>query len=111
VNGLLSTRGNIASISDQRFKTNLRPIRDSLERISKLTGYTYDRIDLKQRECGLIAQDVQKVLPEVVFTHPENEVLTISYGNLAALFVEGMKELSTKIENLEKELNDLRAFR
>ena len=108
VNGLLTTRGNITSISDQRFKTNLTAITDPLERISKMTGYTYDRIDLKQRECGLIAQDVQKVLPEVVYTQPENQVLTISYGNLAALFVEGMKELTTKIQSLENELREIR---
>lgn len=109
VNGLLSTRGNIASISDQRYKTNLSPISDPMDRIERMTGYTYDRIDLGHRECGLIAQDVQRVLPEVVFTQPENEVLTIAYGNLAALFVEGMKELQSKVRLLEQEIDQLKA--
>lgn len=111
VNGLLSTRGNIASLSDQRLKTNLTTITNPMDRISHLTGYTYDRIDLGYRECGLIAQDVQKVLPEVVFSHPENKDLTISYGNLAALFVEGMKELQNKIHALEQEVAYLKAAR
>lgn len=111
VNGLLSTRGNIASLSDKRYKTNLTAIDEPMHRISQMTGYTYDRIDLGHRECGLIAQDVQKVLPEVVFSHPENNDLTISYGNLAALFVEGMKELRFKIQSLEEEIAYLKLAR
>jgi hypothetical protein len=111
INGLLSTRGNIASISDQRYKTNLSPITESMDRILQLTGYTYDRTDLRQRECGLIAQDVQKVLPEVVYKQPDTDVLTISYGNLAALFVEGMKDLHHKIQALETEIAQLRTAR
>jgi hypothetical protein len=82
-----------------------------MDRILHLTGYTYDRIDLGQRECGLIAQDVQKVLPEVVYKQPETDVLTISYGNLAALFVEGMKDLHHKIRALETEIAQLRGER
>lgn len=111
INGLLSTRGNIASVSDQRYKTNLAPITEPMDRILHLTGYTYDRIDLGQRECGLIAQDVEKVLPEVVYKQGETGILTISYGNLAALFVEGMKELQAKVHALESEVAQLRAER
>ena len=108
VNGLLSTRGNIASISDQKVKDNLVPISNPLDRIQKLTGYTYDRIDNGRREAGLIAQQVQNVMPEVVFPLPQDDMLTISYGNLAGLFVEAFKELNTKITTLQDEIAQLK---
>jgi hypothetical protein len=111
VNGLLSTRGNIASVSDQRVKTNLDPIVNALDKVEKLNGYTYYRTDINRRECGLIAQQVQDVLPEVVFEVPDMNMLTISYGNMAGLFVEAMKEMKQRIESLESEINQLKSSR
>jgi hypothetical protein len=109
VNGLLSTRGNIASISDQKVKTNLEPIANPLDRIGQMKGYMYDRVDIGTRECGLIAQQVREILPEVVFRVPEHDLLTISYGNMAGLFVEAIKELKSQIQHLQAEVDDLKA--
>jgi hypothetical protein len=103
VNGLLRTTGSIASVSDQRIKTNMDPISDPLSRIANITGYIYDRIDTGKRESGLIAQEVQSVLPEVVHSS-DGDLLTISYGNLAGLFVEAFKSLIKKIDHLEEEI-------
>lgn len=109
VNGLLTTQGNIASISDQSVKTNLSRITDAIEKISKINGYTYERIDTGNRESGLIAQQVQQILPEVVHPIPDRNLLTISYGNMAGLFVEAIKELTHRIDMLEHELHQLRS--
>jgi hypothetical protein len=71
--------------------------------VRALTGYTYTRIDTEVRQAGLLAQDLQLVLPEVV-QESEGGHLSVAYGNLASLFVEAIKELTTRVEALEARL-------
>lgn len=103
IDGLLTTRGNISSISDRSLKEDLKPIYNALDRVSYLTGYTYKRIDTNQRECGLIAQDVKEVLPEAVVNTPDS-LLTVTYGNLASLFVQAIKEIKEEMNKLEQRI-------
>ncbi len=103
VQGQLTVLGSVVSLSDAAVKTDLVPISDALEKVCSLYGYTYLRTDRGDREIGLIAQDVQNILPEAIKTVIVNdqERLTISYGNLAALFVEAIKEMNTRLECVE----------
>jgi hypothetical protein len=58
-----------------------------------LTGYTFDRNDIEApRQTGVIAQEVQKVLPEAVIENHDG-ILAVAYGNMMGLMIEGMKEL------------------
>lgn len=92
--------GNITAYSDERLKKSLTPIKDSLNKIKELTGYLYTKKQDESRQVGLIAQEVQKVLPEAVHKD-EQGYLSLAYGNLAALFVEAIKELDDRIQSLE----------
>jgi len=99
---------DVQTTSDQTIKTDLVRIPSALEKISQLTGYTYKRTDKPNnhiRECGLLAQDVQRILPEVVQENTEyNNLLTIAYGNMAGLWVEAFKEMQDRINTLEAKL-------
>ena len=75
----------------------------SLPGISELTGYTYLRKDTGKIETGLIAQDVEKVLPEVI-NKTKNGELTIDYGNMNGLIVEALKALLKRIEKIENHI-------
>lgn len=94
--------------SDARLKSNLEPLTDALAKVRSLAGWTYDKkltLDSEgvyRRETGLIAQDVQKVLPTAVHVvAEEGDLLTLSSSALIALLVEAVKELSAKVEALE----------
>lgn len=109
LNGDLFTTGSVISQSDRRVKKDLVKIEGALQRLSLLTGYVYtSRNGDKQRCTGLLAQDVQSVLPEAV--HEDDEgLLSIAYGNLAGLFVEAIKELKRDVRELRACL-DARMF-
>ncbi len=92
--------GDVVAFSDIRLKKDLNQIQDALSKVEQLTGYTFTRIDTKQRHTGLIAQEVQKVLPEAI-THTD-EYLTLAYGSLTGLLVEAIKELSARVKELEE---------
>ena len=94
--------GTILSISDSNLKTDIIKINEPLEKINKISGYTYMRKDTSNIETGLLAQEVIKILPEVVKF--ENNHYNISYGNMCGLLVECIKELNNKIEKLEEKL-------
>jgi hypothetical protein len=91
--------GNITAFSDESLKENIEVIPNALEKISSLTGYTFDRNDIEApRQTGVIAQEVQKVLPEAVIENHDG-ILAVAYGNMMGLMIEGMKELQeTNIE-------------
>lgn len=106
-NGTVYARGSFITTSDRSVKTDLTPIPCALEKVSRLNGYTYYRTDTGKREAGLVAQEVQRVLPEVV-SSIDSPLMSISYGNIACLFVEAIKELKNKIECLEAEVATLK---
>lgn len=106
VDGKVEATQGVASVSDRRLKTDLTLITESLDKVKQLSGYTFDRNDINIRDTGLIAQDVQKILPEAV--HENNDgYLSISYGKLAGLLVESIKELDKKMNSL-LELHNLK---
>lgn len=104
--------------SDRRLKTNLIPLEGALDKVQKLTAYHYDKklsLDAEEyteKEVGLIAQDLEEVLPEAVNTNKETTLKTISNSSVNALLVEAVKELrqemNLEIEALKAEISALR---
>jgi adenosyl cobinamide kinase/adenosyl cobinamide phosphate guanylyltransferase len=97
--------------SDIRVKENVRKIDNALEKVRSLTGVLYDWTDeflenkptLKKSSTGLIAQDVQKVMPEVVFNIEEDR-LAIRYEKLTGLIVQAINELADEVDLIKKSL-------
>ena len=112
--GNMIAKGNVTAYgtpSDIRLKENIEVIDNALDKVKQLKGITYDLKSDGNRLTGLIAQDLEKVLPEAVYTsetladerkgEESEEHLAIRYGNTVGLLVEAIKELSAKIEKLE----------
>jgi hypothetical protein len=105
--GNFTATGSVACNSDARIKTDLQPIEDAIEKVKKVTGYTYERTDVKlPRQAGVLAQDMLKVLPEVVNTDDDG-MYTVSYGNITALLIQALKEEVAKREALELRFEEL----
>ena len=116
---MLDVNGEITALaikgpSDIRFKKNLKPLENSLDKIIKLNGYSYEwRKDefpnknfKKGSDIGLIAQEVEKVFPEVVYTDNDDmKSKSIDYSKLVPALVESIKELQKELEALKAELN------
>lgn len=95
----LVVTGNVTAYSDRRLKKDFEVIPNALAKVNTLTGYNFTRLDSGERHTGLIAQDVQAVLPEAVI---ENEGhLALAYGNMVGLLVEAIKELKREIDGLK----------
>jgi hypothetical protein len=92
------------SLSDATKKTNIRPIENSIELTKQLEGVRYDWIDNNKPSLGLIAQEVEKVLPELVETSTDG-TKSVSYGNIVGVLIEAIKEQQVRIEELERKLN------
>ncbi|URQ03502.1 tail fibers protein [Vibrio phage PVA23] len=104
--GNFTAPGNITAYSDIRIKTDIKRILNPLEKIDSLNGYTYERTDIDgPRQTGVIAQEVIEVLPEAVVE--QNNMYSVSYGNMVGLLIEGIKEEKRKREELEKRLESL----
>jgi hypothetical protein len=99
-------KGTILSISDCNLKTNITKIENPLDKIETISGYTYKRKDTGNLETGLIAQEVIKILPEVINYNTDSNY-TISYGNMAGILVECIKELNEKIKLLNNRIEKL----
>jgi hypothetical protein len=105
VTGNIRASGNvIAYYSDDRLKTNLGVIPNALEKLNTLSGFYYEPNELaqqlgyqKRREIGVSAQQVQKILPEIIHSAPINDkYLTIDYERLIPLIIEAIKELDRR---------------
>jgi hypothetical protein len=100
VTGKIYASDDIVAFSDARYKRDISPIADSLNKVRSLVGVLYTDSN-GSRKTGLLAQDVQAVLPEAVSTDEAGN-LALAYGNLVGLLVQAVKELSTRVEELEK---------
>jgi hypothetical protein len=106
VNGDIYSSGDIIAFSDCNVKTDIQRIENAIEKIKQISGYTYRRIDEPQpsrRYAGLLAQEVQQILPEVVHQDSNNK-LSVAYGNVISLVVEAIKELSAEITEIKYNL-------
>jgi hypothetical protein len=104
VNNDVFVQGTVGNVSDIRLKENLILIKNSIKKIEQINGYIYKRKDTGKIETGLIAQEVLKILPEVVNINTDTDYYNISYGNMAGLLVEGIKELNERIKVIENHL-------
>jgi Chaperone of endosialidase len=106
VNGVIAASSDMVISSDLRLKENLEVISSSLEKIKTLSGYTFTMKNSTsgERKTGLVAQEVEKVLPEVV-REDENGFKSVAYGNIAGLIIESIKSLDKKIDYLYDALN------
>lgn len=128
VSNEIAATGNItAYYSDARLKENLRKIEQPLAKLAKLTGYHYNANELgakfgydpSKQEVGLLAQDVEAVMPECVEQAPFDRTdkageslsgqhyKTLKYDRLAPLMIEGIKELAQENEELKKRIERL----
>ena len=104
VTGNILATGNVTAYSDERLKTNIITISNALEKVLQLHGYTFDRIDLAaERQTGVIAQEVLKVLPEAV-QEDADHYYSVAYGNMVGLLIEAIKEQQKQIEELKLEV-------
>jgi len=100
VKGNIKVDGFVMSSSDKRIKKDIKKIENALDKIELLSGITFNKNGEIRRQTGLIAQDVQRVIPEAVI-EDENGYLNIAYGNLMGLIIEGIKELRSEIKNIK----------
>jgi hypothetical protein len=98
--GLL-TSTDYNSSSDMTLKQDFTPIQNPLDIISQLTGFGFTWKDSKQKAYGLSAQEVEKVIPDIVKDRPDG-TKGINYMNLTAFLVEAIKDLKQEIEELKK---------
>jgi hypothetical protein len=114
--GALSSAGDITAFaSDERLKTNIKPLENALEKVLSLSGFTYNFNEIgstlgfstKITHVGVSAQQIQAVLPEAVSPAPaNNDYLTVKYEKIVPLLIEAIKELADKVEKLEQKLAD-----
>ena len=104
VNGAITATGDVTafgSLSDITLKENIQPIENALDKVSKIRGVTFNYIDKPdERVPGVIAQELQEVLPEAVY-ETENGKLAVRYDNTIALLLEAIKELKKEVEELK----------
>ena len=93
------TAGTYDTSSDERIKKNINPIDDALEILSELNGVKFEWKENGLPSAGVIAQDVEKVLPELV--HEVNEVKRVNYDGLIGVLIESVKTLTKRVEELE----------
>ena len=94
----------ISSTSDIRLKENISTLESSLEKVNKLRGvnFTWRSDEKSEKKIGFIAQEMEKVLPELVFTNPTDGYKGVNYAEVTAVLTEAIKELDLKNKKLEE---------
>lgn len=101
----ITAGGDITAFSDIRVKENIKDLEGSLDKVTQLRGVSYNKIGSEEKSIGVIAQEIQEVLPEVV-REGQDGMLSVAYGNITAVLIEAVKELTAKVESLEEQLKN-----
>lgn len=107
--GSLVTEGDITafgSVSDRNRKENIVKIDNALEKVAQISGYTFNYIGDETPMTGVIAQELEEVLPEVVYEteSPDGtQSKAVRHGNIVGLLIESIKELKAEIDELKKD--------
>ncbi len=112
--GNCTATGNVTAYSDARLKTNVNTIDNALDIVDQLRGVSFDWIESGKHSIGVIAQEVEKVLPELVITqevtdgqteenpNPETkEIKSVDYGKMVGVLINAIKELRAEVDELK----------
>jgi hypothetical protein len=99
------------STSDINMKKNIEPICSALQKVLDMNGvyFSWRNDNLNNRRVGFIAQEMEKVLPEVVFTNPVDGLKGINYPEITAVLAQAVKEQQQQIESTKQENQQLRS--
>jgi trimeric autotransporter adhesin len=111
VNNSLIVNNNVTAqayfyLSDKRLKEDIKIIENPIEKIKKINGVYFTWKSSGRQDIGLIAQNVESVIPQIVHTN-NNGIKSVEYGNLVALLVETVKTQQQQIEDLQKRIEQL----
>jgi hypothetical protein len=112
VNGSINATSEIVAFSDERLKENIETIDTALDKVLNLRGVYYTRKDkeednskINNRYIGVIAQEVEKVIPEVICESSDG-IKSVAYGNIVGLLIEAIKDLNNEVSDLKKKLEE-----
>jgi hypothetical protein len=100
VGGLVNCT-SLTETSSIRYKENVVTLESSLDKVLKLRGVSYNRKETNTKEIGVIAEEVEKILPEVINYNDDGQVDAVSYGRLTAVLIEAIKEQQKQIDELK----------
>ncbi len=109
-NGNATLAGTLTQLSDASLKQNIIPINSSINDIKKINAYHYywrDENRDRDQQIGLLAQEVQKVFPQLVKKDSEG-LLSVNYSGFTPLLIKGMQEQQAMIDGLQKQVEELR---
>jgi hypothetical protein len=106
--GTVARANSWTTFSDERFKKDIAPIDNALDKVDQMGGYYYNwkTGDDQSRQAGLLAQEVEQVLPEIVNTD-DNGYKSVDYGKMNALLLQAIKEQQRQIEALQTKIDGM----
>ena len=96
--GNLTATGNVTAYSDARLKTDVDTIENALDKVTKLRGVSFTKVDTHESGIGVIALEIEEVIPEVV---QDGAFKSVAYGNIVGVLIEAIKELKTELDELK----------
>ena len=101
--GNFTAVGDVIAFSDDRIKTNVKTIENALEKVINMRGVTYNRIDTedKTEKIGVLAQEIQQIIPQIITKDNDTGILGVAYGNITAVLIEAIKEQQKQIDELK----------
>jgi len=107
--GAATFNNDVTAFSDKRLKTDIEPIANALEKVMQMQGVYYKRNDVEnaRKQIGVLAQDIEPVLPEVVLTaDDEMETKSVDYAKMTAVLIEAVKQLNIELTHLKQQINN-----
>ena len=96
--GTITAGGDITAFSDERLKSDIETIDNALDKVMNMRGVSFTK--QAEKGIGVIAQEIEKVLPEVV---TDGEYKSVAYGNIVGVLIEAIKEQQKQIDELKKD--------
>ena len=112
--GNVTATGNVTAYSDLRLKEDIKPLENALAKVLQLRGVQYTRKDTKEKEIGVIAQEIENILPEVVHISDSTaqeegketytDIRSVDYGRMVSVLIEAIKEQQAQINELKEKI-------
>jgi hypothetical protein len=106
VTGTIRATGDVIAFSDERVKENIHTIENALDKVNKLRGVEYNKIGEEKQSIGVIAQEIEKILPQVVYEDEEG-MKSVAYGNIVGVLIEAIKEQQKQIDELKMKIDGI----